>query len=168
MSTTTSAVDFIRAHYGIKLESSSTPALAAAISNISFLPWQPMLRAGEAMHYRRFAYHAINKPAWTWASVNAGCSPRLRRDSEKTCSSWLKMLCSIRRPDATDRTPDQVLLETVIAGGKVEAVADEWRRGTVEETAVPFVGKGIFVDFFEQDTEEARSSMSALSVIEGL
>ncbi|HTL16283.1 MAG TPA: vitamin B12 dependent-methionine synthase activation domain-containing protein, partial [Patescibacteria group bacterium] len=70
-----------------------------------------------------------------------------------------------RRPDATERLVR--FAETVRQQGKIEAVEDEWRKGTVEERLSHALVKGI-VDFIEQDTEEARQKYGRpLAVIEG-
>jgi 5-methyltetrahydrofolate--homocysteine methyltransferase len=70
-----------------------------------------------------------------------------------------------RRPDATERLIKYA--DSVKQKGKVEAVEDEWRKGTVEERLGHALVRGI-VDHIDEDTEEARLKyVRPLSVIEG-
>src|SRR6185436_4043589 len=70
-----------------------------------------------------------------------------------------------RRSDATERLIK--FAESVKKKDKIEAVEDEWRKGTVEERLSHALVKGI-VEFIDQDVEEARQKYDkALSIIEG-
>ena len=70
-----------------------------------------------------------------------------------------------RRPDATERLVK--FAESVKKKDKTEAVADEWRNGTVEERLSHALVKGI-VEYIDADTEEARQKLvRPLLVIEG-
>ncbi len=70
-----------------------------------------------------------------------------------------------RRPDATERLVR--FAETIKQKDEVEAAAEQWREGTVEERLSHALIKGI-VDHIDQDTEEARQKYGRpLLVIEG-
>jgi len=154
------AVDFIRATHWIK-QNLPHARVSGGISNISF-SFRGNNVVREAMH-SAFLYHAI-KAGLDMGIVNAGMLA-VYEEIPKELLELVEDVLLNRRPDATERLIK--FAETVKAGGKVEAVEDEWRRGTVEERLSHSLVKGI-VDFIEQDTEEARCKYERpLSVIEG-
>jgi 5-methyltetrahydrofolate--homocysteine methyltransferase len=70
-----------------------------------------------------------------------------------------------RRPDATDRL--LAFAETVKQKGKMVAMDEAWRQGSVEDRLSHALVKGI-VDYIEPDVEEARRKYpKPLHVIEG-
>ena len=110
-----------------------------------------------------FLYHAIR------AGLDMGIvNPGMLAVYEEVPKDLLELVEDVllnRRPDATERLIK--FAESVKQKGEVAAVADEWRKGTVEERLSHALVKGI-VDFIDQDTEEARQKYGKpLLVIEG-
>jgi len=154
------AVDFIRTTRWIK-ENLPLARVSGGISNVSF-SFRGNNAVREAMH-SAFLYHAIQ------AGLDMGIvNPGMLAVYEEVPKDLLELVEDVllnRRPDATERLIK--FAESVKQRGAVEVVADEWRKGTVEERLSHALVKGI-VDFIEQDIEEARQKYSRpLLVIEG-
>jgi 5-methyltetrahydrofolate--homocysteine methyltransferase len=154
------ALDFIRATHWIK-HNLPRARVSGGISNISF-SFRGNNVVREAMH-SAFLYHAI-KAGLDMGIVNAGMLG-VYEEIPKDLLELVEDVLLNRRPDATERLVK--FADTVKQQGKTEAVADEWRQGTIEERLSHALVKGI-TDFIEQDTEEARQKYARpLSVIEG-
>jgi len=156
------AVDFIRATKWIK-ENLPLAKVSGGISNVSF-SFRGNNAVREAMH-SAFLYHAI-KAGLDMGIVNPGLLA-VYEEVPKDLLERVEDVLLNRRPDATERLVK--FAESVKQKGEVAAVADEWRKGTVEERLSHALVKGI-VDFIDQDTEEARQKYpdkSGLPVIEG-
>jgi 5-methyltetrahydrofolate--homocysteine methyltransferase len=154
------AVDFIRATQWIK-ENLPHAKVSGGISNVSF-SFRGNNPVREAMH-SAFLYHAINA-GLDMGIVNAG-QLAVYDEVPKDLLALVEDVLLNRRPDATERLIK--FAESVKKKDKVEAVEDEWRKGTVEERLSHALVKGI-VDFIEADTEEARQKyVRPLLVIEG-
>ncbi|MGB8367924.1 MAG: methionine synthase [Limisphaerales bacterium] len=154
------AVDFIRATKWIK-ENLPRARVSGGISNVSF-SFRGNNVVREAMH-SAFLYHAIR------AGLDMGIvNPGMLAVYEEVPKDLLELVEDVlltRRPDATERLIK--FAESVKQKGEVAAVADEWRKGTVEERLSHALVKGI-VDFIDLDTEEARQKYGGpLLVIEG-
>jgi 5-methyltetrahydrofolate--homocysteine methyltransferase len=154
------ALDFIRATKWIK-ENLPHAKVSGGISNVSF-SFRGNNPVREAMH-SAFLYHAINA-GLDMGIVNAG-QLAVYDQVPKDLLELVEDVLLNRRPDATERLIK--FAESVKKKDKVEAVEDEWRKGTVEERLSHALVKGI-VDFIEADTEEARQKYAKpLLVIEG-
>jgi 5-methyltetrahydrofolate--homocysteine methyltransferase len=154
------ALDFIRATRWIK-ENLPHAKVSGGISNVSF-SFRGNNPVREAMH-SAFLYHAINA-GLDMGIVNAGQLAVYDQVPPDLLALVEDVLLN-RRPDATERLIK--FAESVKKKDKVEAVEDEWRKGTVEERLSHALVKGI-VDFIEPDTEEARQKYGKpLLVIEG-
>ena len=156
------AVDFIRATKWIK-ENLPLARVSGGISNVSF-SFRGNKVVREAMH-SAFLYHAIR------AGLDMGIvNPGMLAVYEEVSKDLLELVEDVllnRRLDATERLVK--FAESVKQKGEVEAVAGEWRKGTVEERLSHALVKGI-VDFIDRDIEEARQKYpdkSGLPVIEG-
>jgi 5-methyltetrahydrofolate--homocysteine methyltransferase len=154
------AVDFIRATKWIK-ENLPLARVSGGISNVSF-SFRGNNVVREAMH-SAFLYHAIR------AGLDMGIvNPGMLAVYEEVPKDLLELVEDVllnRRPDATERLIR--FAESVKQKGEVAAVADEWRKGTVEERLSHALVKGI-VDFIDLDIEEARQKYGRpLLVIEG-
>ena len=154
------AVDFIRATKWIK-ENLPLARVSGGISNVSF-SFRGNNVVREAMH-SAFLYHAIR------AGLDLGIvNPGMLAVYEEVPKDLLELVEDVllnRRPDATERLVK--FAESVKQKGAVAVIADEWRKGTVEERLSHALVKGI-VDFIEQDIEEARQKYGRpLLVIEG-
>jgi 5-methyltetrahydrofolate--homocysteine methyltransferase len=154
------AVDFIRATKWIK-ENLPLARVSGGISNVSF-SFRGNNVVREAMH-SAFLYHAIR------AGLDMGIvNPGMLAVYEEVPKDLLELVEDVllnRRPDATERLIR--FAESVKQKGAVAVIADEWRKGTVEERLSHALVKGI-VDFIEQDIEEARQKYGRpLLVIEG-
>jgi len=154
------ALDFIRATKWIK-ENLPHAKVSGGISNVSF-SFRGNNPVREAMH-SAFLFHAINA-GLDMGIVNAG-QLAVYDQVPKDLLELVEDVLLNRRPDATERLIK--FAESVKKKDKVEAVEDEWRKGTVEERLSHALVKGI-VDFIEADTEEARQKYAKpLLVIEG-
>jgi len=154
------AVDFIRAAQWIK-ENLPHAKVSGGISNVSF-SFRGNNPVREAMH-TAFLYHAINA-GLDMGIVNAGQLAVYDQVPADLLALVEDVLLN-RRPDATERLIK--FAESVKKKDKVEAVEDEWRKGTVEDRLSHALVKGI-VDFIDVDTEEARQKYGKpLLVIEG-
>ena len=154
------ALDFIRATKWIK-ENLPHAKVSGGISNVSF-SFRGNNVVREAMH-SAFLYHAINA-GLDMGIVNAG-QLAVYDEVPKDLLELVEDVLLNRRPEATERLIK--FAESIKKKDKIEAVEDEWRKGTVEERLSHALVKGI-VDFIEQDTEEARQKYGKpLSVIEG-
>jgi 5-methyltetrahydrofolate--homocysteine methyltransferase len=154
------AVNFIEAARIIK---ATLPhcKVSGGISNISF-SFRGNNVVREAMH-SAFLYHAI-RAGLDMGIVNAGML-EVYEEIPKDLLELVEDVLLNRRPDATERLIR--FAETVKQKGKVDAVEDTWRLGTVEERLSHSLVKGI-VDFIDQDIEEARQKYGRpLLVIEG-
>ena len=154
------AVDFIRATKWIK-ENLPQAKVSGGISNVSF-SFRGNNAVREAMH-SAFLYHAI-KAGLDMGIVNAGMLA-VYGEVPKDLLELVEDVLLNRRPDATERLIK--FAESVKQKGKVEIVADEWRKGTIEERLSHALVKGI-VDFIDADIEEARLKYGKpLLIIEG-
>jgi len=154
------AVDFIRATKWIK-EKLPLAKVSGGISNVSF-SFRGNNAVREAMH-SAFLFHAI-KAGLDMGIVNPGLLA-VYEEVPKDLLERVEDVLLNRRPDATERLIK--FAESVKQRGEIEAVADEWRQGTVEERLSHALVKGV-VDFIDQDTEEARRKYGKpLLVIEG-
>jgi 5-methyltetrahydrofolate--homocysteine methyltransferase len=154
------AVDFIRTTRWIK-ENLPSARVSGGISNVSF-SFRGNNVVREAMH-SAFLYHAV-KAGLDMGIVNAGLLA-VYEEVPKDLLERVEDVLLNRRPDATERLIR--FAESVKQKGEVEAVAGEWRQGTVEERLGHALVKGI-VDFIDQDVEEARQKYGRpLLVIEG-
>ena len=154
------AVDFIRATKWIK-ENLPHAKVSGGISNVSF-SFRGNNTVREAMH-SAFLYHAI-QAGLDMGIVNAGMLA-VYEEVPKDLLELVEDVLLNRRPDATERLIK--FAESVKQRGKAEVIADEWRKGTVEERLTHALVKGI-VDFIEADVEEARQKFAKpLQVIEG-
>jgi 5-methyltetrahydrofolate--homocysteine methyltransferase len=154
------AVDFIEATRWIK-QNLPRAKVSGGISNISF-SFRGNNAVREAMH-AAFLYHAIGA-GLDMGIVNAGMLA-IYGEIPKDLLELVEDVLLNRRPDATERLVKYA--ETVKKKDRVEAVEDEWRKGTVEQRLEHALVKGI-VDFIEADTEEARLKIGRpLAVIEG-
>ena len=154
------AVDFIRATKWIK-ENLPLARVSGGISNVSF-SFRGNNVVREAMH-SAFLYHAI-QAGLDMGIVNSGMLA-VYEEVPKDLLELVEDVLLNRRPDATERLIR--FAESVKQKGAVAVIADEWRKGTVEERLSHALVKGI-VDFIEQDIEEARQKYGKpLLVIEG-
>jgi 5-methyltetrahydrofolate--homocysteine methyltransferase len=154
------AVNFIEATRRIK---STLPhcKVSGGVSNISF-SFRGNNVVREAMH-SAFLYHAV-KAGMDMGIVNAGML-EVYEEIPKDLLELVEDVLLNRRADATERLVK--FADSVKQKGKVEAVEDEWRKGTVEERLGHALVKGI-VDYIDVDTEEARAKYGRpLAVIEG-
>ncbi len=154
------AVNFIEATRQIK---ATLPhcKVSGGVSNISF-SFRGNNVVREAMH-SAFLYHAI-KAGLDMGIVNAGML-EVYEEIPKDLLELVEDVLLNRRQDATERLIK--FAESVKQKGKTEVVADEWRKGTVEERLSHALVKGI-VDFIDVDTEEARQKYpKPLLIIEG-
>ena len=154
------AVDFIRTTKWIK-ENLPLAKVSGGISNVSF-SFRGNNTVREAMH-SAFLYHAI-KAGLDMGIVNPGLLAVYEEVPEG--SARTRRGRAAQPAARRHRAPDQVC-RVGEAEGSVEAVADAWRKGTVEERLSHALVKGV-VDFIDQDTEEARQKYGKpLLVIEG-
>ncbi len=154
------ALDFIRATKWIK-EHLPRAKVSGGISNVSF-SFRGNNLVREAMH-TAFLYHAI-QAGLDMGIVNAG-QLAVYDEVPKDLLALVEDVLLNRRPDATERLIK--FAESVKQKGKAEVVADEWRKGTVEQRLEHALVKGI-VDFIDPDIEEARRKYGKpLLVIEG-
>jgi 5-methyltetrahydrofolate--homocysteine methyltransferase len=135
--------------------------VSGGVSNISF-SFRGNNVVREAMH-AAFLYHAI-QAGLDMGIVNAG-QLAVYEEIPKDLLVLVEDVLLNRRKDATERLI--AFAESVKKVGKVEAVADAWRSGSVEERLSHSLVKGI-VDFIDADVEEARKKYGVpLAVIEG-
>jgi 5-methyltetrahydrofolate--homocysteine methyltransferase len=154
------AVDFIRATRWIK-HNLPLAKVSGGISNVSF-SFRGNNAVREAMH-SAFLYHAI-QAGLDMGIVNPGMLA-VYQEVPKDLLELVEDVLLNRRPDATERLIK--FAESVKQKGAVEVIADEWRKGTIEERLSHALVKGI-VDFIDQDIEEARQKyVRPLLVIEG-
>jgi 5-methyltetrahydrofolate--homocysteine methyltransferase len=154
------AVDFIRTTKWIK-ENLPLAKVSGGISNVSF-SFRGNNAVREAMH-SAFLYHAI-QAGLDMGIVNPGMLA-VYQEVPKDLLELVEDVLLNRRPDATERLIK--FAESVKQKGAVEVIADEWRKGTVEERLSHALVKGI-VDFIDQDIEAARQKYGRpLLVIEG-
>ena len=125
------------------------PSVSGGISNVSF-SFRGNDAVREAMH-TAFLYHAV-KAGLDMGIVNAGMFG-IYEEIPKDLLELVEDVLLNRRPDATERLVK--FAESVKKKEKAEAVAEEWRHGTVEERLAHALVKGI-IDFIDADTEEAR------------
>jgi 5-methyltetrahydrofolate--homocysteine methyltransferase len=154
------AVDFIQATKWIKTNLPQAK-VSGGISNISF-SFRGNNAVREAMH-SAFLYHAI-QAGLDMGIVNAGML-EVYEEIPKDLLELVEDVLLNRRPDATERLIK--FAESVKKKDRVEAVEDDWRKGTVEERLSHALVKGL-VEHIDQDVEEARLKYGRpLSVIEG-
>ena len=142
------ALDFIEATRRIKATLPGAK-VSGGVSNISF-SFRGNNTVREAMH-AAFLYHAIGA-GLDMGIVNAG-QLAVYEEIPKDLLDLVEDVLLNRRPDATERLV--AFAESVKKTGRVEAVADAWRSGSVEERLSHALVKGI-VDFIDADVEEAR------------
>jgi 5-methyltetrahydrofolate--homocysteine methyltransferase len=154
------ALDFIRATKWIK-DHLPRAKVSGGISNVSF-SFRGNNLVREAMH-TAFLYHAI-QAGLDMGIVNSG-QLAVYDDVPKDLLALVEDVLLNRRPDATERLIK--FAESAKQKDKAEVVADEWRKGTVEQRLEHALVKGI-VDFIDPDIEEARQKYGKpLLVIEG-
>src|SRR5512142_238732 len=132
------ALDFIRATRWIK-EHLPRARVSGGISNISF-SFRGNNVVREAMH-AAFLYHAV-KAGLDMGIVNAGML-EVYEEIPKDLRGLVEDVLLNRRSDATERLIR--FAESVKQGGpaEVEAQAEAWRQGTVEERLSHALIKGI-------------------------
>ena len=154
------ALAFIEACRQIK-EKLPGAKVSGGISNVSF-SFRGNNIVREAMH-AAFLYHSI-KAGLDMGIVNAG-QLAVYEEIPKDLLELVEDVLLNRRPDATERLIK--FADSIKKQDKVEAVAETWRQGSVEERLSHALVKGI-VDFIEKDVEEARQKYDKpLLVIEG-
>ncbi|HEY3198310.1 MAG TPA: methionine synthase [Nitrospirales bacterium] len=154
------AVNFIEATRWIKANLPHCK-VSGGISNISF-SFRGNNAVREAMH-SAFLYHAI-RAGLDMGIVNAG-QLGIYEEIPKDLLELVEDVLLNRRPDATDRL--LAFAETVKQKGKVVAIDEVWRQGSVEDRLSHALVKGV-VDYIESDVEEARRKYpKPLHVIEG-
>ena len=123
------AVNFIEATRQIK---ATLPycRVSGGVSNISF-SFRGNNLVREAMH-SAFLYHAI-KAGLDMGIVNAGML-EVYEEIPKDLLELVEDVLLNRRPDGTERLIK--FADSVKQKGKIEAVEDEWRKGTIEERLV--------------------------------
>src|SRR5262245_47936719 len=160
------AVDFIEATRWIKANLPHAK-VSGGVSNISF-SFRGNNRVREAMH-SAFLFHAIGA-GLDMGIVNAGML-EVYEEIEPELKVLVEDVLLNRRPDATERLVDfgekLKAAGAAASGEKIDARAEEWRKGTVEERLAHALVKGIETHI-EADTEEARVKLGRpLGVIEG-
>ncbi len=154
------AVAFIEAARLIK---AALPGVkvSGGVSNISF-SFRGNRAVREAMH-SAFLFHAI-RAGMDMGIVNAG-QLVVYEEIPGDLRELVEDVLLNRRPDATERLV--AFAGTVKQADRVEARAEGWRQGTVEERLAHALVNGI-VDHIDADTEEARLNYGRpLAVIEG-
>ncbi len=154
------AVNFIEATRLIKATCPGVK-ISGGVSNLSFaFRGNDVVR--EAIH-SAFLYHAI-KAGLDMGIVNAG-QLVVYEDIPKDLLERVEDIIFNRRPDATERMVE--FAATVKGGEKRPEQELAWRSGTVEARLSHALVHG-FVDFIDQDVEEARQHYSRpLDIIEG-
>lgn len=154
------AVDFIEATRWIK-QSLPLAKVSGGISNVSF-SFRGNNAVREAMH-AAFLYHAI-RAGLDMAIVNAGMLA-VYEEIPKDLLLLVEDVLLNRRPDATERLVK--FAETIKQKGRVETVAVEWRKGSLEQRLEHALVKGD-VEFIEADIAEAlKKYPQPLEIIEG-
>ncbi len=135
--------------------------VSGGVSNLSFsFRGNDVVR--EAMH-AAFLYHAIGA-GMDMGIVNAG-QLEVYEEIDPILREHVEDVVFNRRPDATERLVE--LAGRVKGAGKKREVDLAWRDAPVEERLSHALVKG-FVEFVEQDAEEARQKLGRpLAVIEG-
>ena len=154
------ALDFFNATKWIK-ENLPGAHVSGGVSNVSF-SFRGNNPVREAMH-SAFLYHAINH-GMDMGIVNPGML-EVYDQIPKDLLDRVEDVLLDRRDDATDRL---LAFAERFQGKTREKIEDaEWRNDPVEKRLLHALVKGI-VDYIEEDTEEARQSLStSLEVIEG-
>ena len=157
------AIYFIEA---IKQMKKSMPLakISGGVSNLSFsFRGNETLR--ESMH-SVFLYHAI-AAGMDMGIVNAGALP-IYDDIPKDLLLLIENAIFNRDPEATEKLLDYAAkAKEAGAGGKKEAVEEEWRSLPVEERLKYALVKGL-VKYIDEDVEEVRQKVERpLHVIEG-
>jgi 5-methyltetrahydrofolate--homocysteine methyltransferase len=135
--------------------------VSGGISNISF-SFRGNNSVRDAMH-SAFLYHAI-RAGLDMAIVNAG-QLAVYEEIPKELLELVEDVLLNRRQDATERL--LAFADSMEKKAKTESKEDAWREGSVEERLKYALIQG-FVDFVDQDVEEARQKYRApLAVIEG-
>ena len=159
------AVDFIEATRWIK-NNLPHAKVSGGLSNVSF-SFRGNNPVREAMH-SAFLFHAI-KAGMDMAIVNAGML-EVYEEIEPELKELVEDVLLNRRPDATERLVTfGEKLKAASAGTTVadKKIAEEWRKGTVEERLSHSLVKGIDLHV-DADTAEALAKYGKpLSVIEG-
>ncbi len=135
--------------------------ISGGVSNLSF-SFRGNDRVREAIH-TAFLYHAT-RAGMDMGIVNAG-QLGVYEDIPRDLLEHVEDILFDRRPDATERMV--AFAERVKGGGKKRELDLSWRDAPVESRLSHALVHG-FVDFIEQDTEEARQKLPRpLDVIEG-
>ncbi len=135
--------------------------VSGGISNLSFA-FRGNDPVREAMH-ASFLYHAINA-GLDMGIVNAG-QLAVYEDIEPELLERVEDVLFDRRPEATERLVEYA--STVTGGGTQRELDLAWREAPVEERLAHALVHGV-VDYIEEDTEEARRTVTRpLDVIEG-
>jgi 5-methyltetrahydrofolate--homocysteine methyltransferase len=154
------ALDFFHATTWVK-ENLPGAKISGGVSNVSF-SFRGNNRMREAMH-SVFLYHAV-KAGMDMGIVNPSML-EIYDDIPKDLLEKIEDVVLDRKDDATEHLLE--FAETLKSKDKKEVVSAEWRNGTVEERLTHALVKG-FIDFIDEDTEEARQKyVSTLKVIEG-
>ncbi|MGE4218133.1 MAG: methionine synthase [Alphaproteobacteria bacterium] len=154
------SVDYIRATQAIK-QSLPYARISGGVSNMSF-SFRGNDAVREAMH-SVFLYHAI-AAGMDMGIVNAG-QLAVYADIPAELRERVEDVVLNRREDATERLLE--MAETVRGDGKKRERDLGWRNQPVAKRLEHALVNGI-TDFIEQDTEEARQTVTrTLDVIEG-
>ncbi len=154
------AINFIEATRIIKATCPGVK-ISGGVSNLSF-SFRGNDAVREAIH-SAFLYHAV-KAGMDMGIVNAG-QLVVYEDIPAELLERVEDVIFNRRPDATERLVE--LASTVKGGEKRPEQELVWRSGSVEQRLSHALVHG-FVDFIDQDVEEARQRYSRpLDIIEG-
>ena len=154
------ALDFFQATRWVR-ENLPGAHVSGGVSNVSF-SFRGNNAVREAMH-SAFLYHAISE-GMDMGIVNPALL-EVYDDIPKDLLEYVEDVLLDRRDDATERLLE--FSETFVGEGKVEKKNDKWRQQSVEKRIEHALVKGI-VEFIDEDTEEARTSLGRpLKVIEG-
>lgn len=134
--------------------------VSGGVSNVSFsFRGNDVIR--EAMH-SVFLFHAI-EAGMDMGIVNAG-QLAVYDEINKELLERVEDVILNRRTDATERLIEYA--NTTAKEIKVKTKEDEWRNYSVEEKLKYALVKG-FIEYLDEDLEEARKKYSALQIIEG-
>jgi len=159
------AVDFIEATRWIK-NNLPHAKVSGGVSNVSF-GFRGNNPVREAMH-SAFLFHAI-KAGMDMGIVNAGML-EVYEEIEPELKELVEDVLLNRRPDATERLVtfgEKLKAASTGTTASDKKVAEEWRKGTVEERLAHSLVKGIDL-YVDADTAEALTKYGKpLTVIEG-
>lgn len=134
--------------------------VSGGVSNVSFsFRGNDVIR--EAMH-SVFLFHAI-EAGMDMGIINAG-QLAVYDEINKELLERVEDVILNRRPDATERLVEYA--NTTTKEIKVKTKGDEWRNYSIEEKLKYALVKG-YIEYLDEDLEEARKKYSALQIIEG-